>query len=299
MPTQSSPERAQGAALSRIHLDADELRAMYDAGPHAEVTAMGRAAPRWQAVHESLNVRRLSLVDPDLELGGTAGAMVVVSLVPVPVIRRDSRGKVNDVARVGAVSVPPPDGATRYMTPGRTEVLSVELPGEVPPFSPMFLAEDRRLLKLAMQAFSDLSRDPDCPLLASSLRVAFETVLSAQTPSPRNGGLSPWQLRVVRDVIEAAATEPLARSPTLGDLAEAARSSPFHFAREFRRSTGTPPYAYTLERRVARARAALAGTDDTIGAIGFDCGFASASHFTRHFRSIVGISPSEFRVLVR
>lgn len=72
--------------------------------------------------------------------------------------------------------------------------------------------------------------------------------------------------------------------------------SPFHFARVFKRATGFPPHEYQLQLRVARARELLRQKPaKTIAQIACELGFSDESHFRRHFRRIVGTTPSRYR----
>src|SRR3546814_9953638 len=72
-------------------------------------------------------------------------------------------------------------------------------------------------------------------------------------PPPRRGGLAPAVLRRVIDFAEANLGSALA----IGDLAEVAGLSPYHFARMFKRSTGESPHGFVLRRRIERAKALL------------------------------------------
>jgi AraC family transcriptional regulator len=108
-------------------------------------------------------------------------------------------------------------------------------------------------------------------------------------------GLSPAQLaRVVRHV-EDCLSEPL----TVAGLAALAHVSEFHFSRLFRAATGTSPHRYVLGRRLARARELLTGTDVPVGVVAARCGFADASHLTRHTRRAFGAPPAALRAAVR
>jgi AraC family transcriptional regulator len=78
-------------------------------------------------------------------------------------------------------------------------------------------------------------------------------------------------------------------------LASAVGLSPFHFARQFRESTGLSPHQYVIRRRVERARLLLASTDRSLAAIAQDVGFASSSHLATHVRRLLGVSPSQLR----
>ena len=105
------------------------------------------------------------------------------------------------------------------------------------------------------------------------------------------GGLAPAQRRRVRELIEARLDGAL----TVGELATELALSEYHFARMFRASFGLPPHAWILQRRLARAREALAAGDLALADIAAACGFASASHLANRFRAALGVTPGEFR----
>jgi AraC family transcriptional regulator len=81
----------------------------------------------------------------------------------------------------------------------------------------------------------------------------------------------------------------------LEEIAAAAHLSPFHFARLFKKLTGTTPHAYLAALRAARAQTLLAETDLSITEVGARVGHSSPSHFAKAFRQATGISPSAYR----
>lgn len=91
--------------------------------------------------------------------------------------------------------------------------------------------------------------------------------------------------------IEEGADQPLG----LGDLADMARMSKYHFLRTFRRVLGITPYQFLLNLRMRRAAVALAATSTPIAAIAFAAGFGDLSTFNARFRDMAGMSPREFR----
>jgi len=79
----------------------------------------------------------------------------------------------------------------------------------------------------------------------------------------------------------------------LGELADVARLSPFHFSRVFCHEVGVPPHAFHIQLRIDRARLQmLEGVP--IASAALNAGFADQSHFTRFFRRIVGVTPGDY-----
>lgn len=90
----------------------------------------------------------------------------------------------------------------------------------------------------------------------------------------------------------------LDRELPLDELAAAAYLSSFHFARLFKKLTGTTPHAYLTALRTQRAQRLLAETDLSITEIGARVGYSGSSSFAKAFREATGLSPREFRVSV-
>jgi AraC-like DNA-binding protein len=78
-------------------------------------------------------------------------------------------------------------------------------------------------------------------------------------------------------------------------LARAARLSPAHFSREFRRAFGETPHRYLLTRRLERAAALLRTTDRTVADICMTVGLRSVGSFTTSFVRTFGLSPTAYR----
>lgn len=104
---------------------------------------------------------------------------------------------------------------------------------------------------------------------------------------PVKGGLAPWQLRRVQEML----ADNIGEDVSLAELARAANLSISHFARAFRRSTGLPPHRYQLTLRVERAKQLLCRAELSLTDIALACGFRDHSHFSRAFRRLVGVSP--------
>jgi len=111
--------------------------------------------------------------------------------------------------------------------------------------------------------------------------------------SPVTGGLSGHKLRLVLEFIDAN----YALELSLAELAAVAGMSTFHFAREFKRTTGTTPHQYLLKLRIDRAKELLSGSQMPLVDVGSQSGFSHQSHFTRLFRKLTGTTPQSYRLM--
>lgn len=109
-------------------------------------------------------------------------------------------------------------------------------------------------------------------------------------PTRFRGGLPGGALRRVRAYIDAHIGERI----SLDDLARQAGVSRFHFARQFRLSTGESPMGYLRRVRIERSKSILQSRDTTIAEVAARLGFSDQSHFTRIFGRLVGVSPGSF-----
>ncbi|WP_170936947.1 MULTISPECIES: helix-turn-helix domain-containing protein [Rhodomicrobium] len=120
---------------------------------------------------------------------------------------------------------------------------------------------------------------------------AIVTTALQPTPPRASGGLPPSIQRRVCEHIDAN----LEARIELAELAEIANLSRCHFAYAFKRSLGETPHRYVMSRRLEKARALLAETEMPLAEIAIAAGFADQSHFSRCFRDVFGLSPSQFR----
>jgi AraC-like DNA-binding protein len=94
-----------------------------------------------------------------------------------------------------------------------------------------------------------------------------------------------------KDLMDGRYFEPL----DIPAIAGAARLSPAHFSREFRRVFGETPHHYLLTRRMERAAALLRTTDRSVADICFTVGLSSVGSFTSSFGRTYGVSPTVYR----
>jgi AraC-like DNA-binding protein len=109
-------------------------------------------------------------------------------------------------------------------------------------------------------------------------------------PTPRGDGHEPAAAARVRDYLEGHFEEEV----SLVQLARLAGLSPYHVNRVFRRTYGMPPHAFQTQLRLVRATALLR-EGWAPAAVAAETGFADQSHFTRRFKSVVGVAPGFYR----
>jgi AraC family transcriptional regulator len=100
--------------------------------------------------------------------------------------------------------------------------------------------------------------------------------------------------RRIRRAVELMLAQ-LDQELSLKDMAAASYLSPFHFARLFKKLTGTTPHAYLATLRITAAQRLLAETDLSVTEISVRVGYSSPSHFSKGFRYATGLTPRAFR----
>jgi transcriptional regulator GlxA family with amidase domain len=124
-----------------------------------------------------------------------------------------------------------------------------------------------------------------------ALMSSILTSVSKRQARSQSNSLLPWQLRLSKKYLE----DNYNRNIGLEELAGLTGLSRSWFARGFRGSTGTAPYAFILQIRTRRAKELLRDSEVPIANIATLVGFADQSHFTKIFRRYAGTTPREWR----
>jgi AraC family transcriptional regulator len=154
------------------------------------------------------------------------------------------------------------------------------------------LSQLGRLLKFDLEAghpSGRLYQESIATALAARL-VSHHAVCPIQ-PDVVNCGLSQQRLKVLISYIH----DHLDQDIKLIDLANLLGLSEYYLCRAFRQSRGISLHQYLIEQRVERAKKMLNHRDLTIAHIALQCGFSSHSHLTKHFKRLVGVTPSALR----
>lgn len=87
----------------------------------------------------------------------------------------------------------------------------------------------------------------------------------------------------------------LSTSLQVGQLADIAEMSRFHFSRRFAEVTGQSPADYVQSRRIERIERLLLATEMTVTEIAELTGFADGNYLAKAFRRVRGVAPLQYR----
>jgi AraC-like DNA-binding protein len=138
------------------------------------------------------------------------------------------------------------------------------------------------------------------PYLAGELTVnALVTVLLTDAlverydsgESDRRGSLYPTWVQEAAAILSERCSEEI----RVSDLAARFYMEQNSFIRRFKRYTGKTPKEYQIVCRMERATALLSDSDLSMSEIAARCGFASHSFFSKTFKRLYGVTPTEYR----
>jgi AraC-like DNA-binding protein len=129
-----------------------------------------------------------------------------------------------------------------------------------------------------------------------SIWVASELVTrhAATGTIPRGIGSERKAVRLAREFIEANHSDNIA----LSQISTLTGLSSFHLLRVFTREVGMPPHAYLNQVRINRARRLLS-LGWAIARVANEIGFVDQSHFSKHFKRMMGVTPGQYASSVR
>ncbi|TDD66802.1 AraC family transcriptional regulator [Jiangella aurantiaca] len=149
-----------------------------------------------------------------------------------------------------------------------------------------------RAVALADEIVARLARDEDSPGRLVGVSGAAWKLLT-QLIADRASAPSPAEdpLERAMDYL-ASRLDGTVRVPELAALVGV---SPSHLTTLFRRATGGGVHAYQTTLRMERARLLLTTTEATVSEIARDVGYGDPFHFSRQFRQLHAMSPTDYR----
>jgi AraC-like DNA-binding protein len=121
---------------------------------------------------------------------------------------------------------------------------------------------------------------------ATLVALARHTEKKTEAPEVKNGKRAVERAKVYL-------RERFNESVSLKELAAACALSRFHLVHTFTKEAGLSPHAYQVHVRVERARGLLQkGVSPAV--VAANLGFADQSHFARHFKRVMQVTPSQY-----
>ncbi len=224
-------------------------------------------------------------------------------------------------AQYGSLTFSPRDECSQWVRGGVCEVMHIYIAPRLiqqytdenfacaaaPEIDPIFAVQDPWLQSYFMLLQSEFEtfgggKDPDALLLTQSMELLIRHLVCWHSNVSYNSRgrvaplaalrpLAPRHLNRVLAYIEGN----IGRDIALCDLAQLVGVSKHHFIRSFRAATGGTPYAYLVDRRLARAVDGLRHSAMPIEQIAREAGFKSAPGFSNVFKKHYGMSPGKFR----
>ncbi|HET7543906.1 MAG TPA: AraC family transcriptional regulator [Polyangiaceae bacterium] len=194
--------------------------------------------------------------------------------------------------------------ARRVITKGGGNFLTID----ARVFQQLLCEHAQHASKLQLRAFSRRSKALDeklsevfrvvrpgpSALELQSALVEFVSVVAAELLEEASGETSSLEsgLRTAERVRECLHYDSSA-TVDLSTLAKQAGVSRYQALRLFKRRYGLPPHTYQLSVRVALAQKALREGQQPVH-VAAHYGFVDQSHFTRHFKRLLGVTPAQY-----
>lgn len=149
-----------------------------------------------------------------------------------------------------------------------------------------------------------LNRIEPAPEMEGSARLVVTSKIPIRDHDGNVIGIAGFSREVEQTGVRSGSTARLARAldalrsgeaSDTESLARMAGLSRSQFERTFVQAIGATPHQYLMKTRVETACRQLRETDETLSSIAQQCGFYDHAHFTRCFKSVMGVSPSIYR----
>jgi AraC-like DNA-binding protein len=162
----------------------------------------------------------------------------------------------------------------------------------------MIEEEERKLEEICLQMIEEFEhRLPDylfcCHALLTQLLIRSKRVMLMRERSSEIEHPSYLHKKISK--IAGYLNSHYMESVTLGTISKIFHISPYYLSRNFKRVTGFSLVEFLNLTRINMAKALLADSSLKITEIADRVGFSSITHFGRTFKTIVGVSPKDYR----
>jgi AraC family transcriptional regulator len=151
--------------------------------------------------------------------------------------------------------------------------------------------EGNQLDWVGLQIYREFVESDDAsPLAIEGLVLETLAKVSRRSTGRMEGSVPPW-LKQAHDIL----LDNYADAHSLTELATTVGVHPVHLARAFRRHYHSSVGEYLRRLRIDASCRAILHSKAPLSQIALGAGFADQAHFTRTFKRLIGMTPSEFR----
>ena len=145
---------------------------------------------------------------------------------------------------------------------------------------------------LARRAYHEFCcPDSLSPMVIEGLMLELLAEVSRQKTKPE--GKCPRWLEQVKEKLQADFCEKI----SLTDLANTVGRHPVHLAAQFRKNYSCTVGDYVRQLRIEFACREIAASEKRLVEIALAAGFSDQGHFSRSFKALIGLTPSEYRTI--
>lgn len=163
--------------------------------------------------------------------------------------------------------------------------------GGQPFFHPENLSEYEDLWRSLYEIASSSAHIRDMYINEKLNRLLTMLMEESWHPDTQRTAFKKQDLFSIKDYLDTHYTEKI----SLDSLANTFFINKFYLTRIFKKQFGVSINNYLLQIRITHAKQLLRFSDKTIENIGMECGIGAVHYFSRVFKKIEGVSPSEYR----
>ncbi|WP_368884339.1 AraC family transcriptional regulator [Providencia vermicola] len=182
-----------------------------------------------------------------------------------------------------------------YPTPEMFQRLTLDLKNDnygVTPWFPNAVIQDAGLAAQLNLLFNLLLQPENRLFKETLLLSSLSWLILKYNKNPfRLNDITPARQRM-QDICDLMMSTP-EHAHSLSELATIAGFSQWHFLRQFKLHTGTTPHAFLVQARLYKAKKLLVQGVKPAD-VSNSCGFSDQSHFTRHFKQAIGVTPNQY-----
>lgn len=156
------------------------------------------------------------------------------------------------------------------------------------------IISDNKIFRKGHTAYPDLIYGKNTLASEKSLMAFLRTLIEKygsmdSSRQPANGDLGSAPVEIVKNYIH----DHYLTDVSIQQLAQQVKMTEYNLVRKFKKAYHLPPRQYLLNLRIEKAKKLLAQRYSSTQ-VAYQTGFYDQSHFIRHFKRFIGVTPKQF-----